>query len=285
MLEDLRDLLSLAQVRGHEVLAYAVFETQRAGQDVLHDLLSRAPHDLRVELWQRLSKVTSISDDDVVCLEVQLPDGARYFAPAVAWAATRTSQGHTVGCLTPTCSGRSGIHQVVLCDIAPSGPLDVFFIAERTGVRELFRHAIVRERADLPAFTTLAPHAYPELSFADGALRGCRDLSQPFVARRDEIMRHLAVLNDHGAAIFAARIHKDIEDGFRAHKIDISPETSQTMHGSGCLQERTRRYGGKELVFEWHTKIERNIDRIYVHPPLHLPDGPVIVGIIHAHLK
>ena len=283
-LEDLRELLALAGDRRLDVVAHdSLYETAFMGGLTVNELLGPdIPRDLRVELLRRLSKVRRFPDDEIEGFDVCLPAGNRFTAPTVYWAATRP---WTVGCLTPTISQRSGEISVDLCDnAAKKEPVSVFFVDALKGVADLFRHAIVRERANETEFQDLAPQAYPGLLFCENALRGCRDLSKNFKARRDELMLHLAVLNDHGASIFALGLRQDIENQFRAHGIHISPENSETLRDAKCLAERPREVLGESIIFNWHSKIEPHIDRIYFHPPVPASEGRMIVGIIHRHL-
>ena len=165
---------------------------------------------------------------------------------------------------------------------AESRPL--YFVCDESSHVEFFRAVVVEENADRQAFEALVASAYPGIDFADGALGGLNDLSVSFRARRADVMRHFAVLSDHGRAIFDLRRNQAIEDEFACRGITISLENTETRNDAACRNARTKSYRGGSLFFEWHAKIEPHIDRIHVHPGVPASDGRVIVGVLHKHL-
>jgi hypothetical protein len=285
-LDSLCERLDVARVRGEAVSCYAPYEAFRVGRKTLVDLLdpqSLLPRDLRVRLRIHVDRLETLDESSLQAFDVVF-DNAEYFAPAVAWAGWNARQGAAVGCLTPSCSLRRGrLHLSIL----GTTPLlaEVHFVSDEPSHVDFFRTAIVLERADESAFASLAPSAFPDIHFVDGVWRGLRDLSRPYHARRNELIRHLSVVNDHGAAIFALGRNALIQNGFREHGIEISPESHETIADTRCRQERERLFRGESLLFEWHLKIESHVDRIHLHPGTLKSGNRVIVGIIHSHLR
>lgn len=287
VLSGLCELLREADERGESVSCHdTVNETERFGDTNLATLLTTLPErDLRVELLRRVGKLASFGDGDLLAFEVVTPDGVVHLAPSVAWAHQEGQQGRTCGCLTPTSSQRRGAVAIAAATNGQSRTLDVFFIGDGALHVGFFRWAAIQEGADERRFAELAPFAYPDLYFLDGALRGLRALSRPFVDCRDLVMQSLAVLNDHGAGIFALGQQLKIVEGFRGHGVVISPENAETMRDAKCRKERERQLGAILLLLEWHIKLQKDRDRIHVHSPVMASHGRVIVGIVHEHLR
>jgi hypothetical protein len=287
VLSGLCELLREADERGESVSCHdTVNETPRFGNSSLATLLTTLPErDLRVELLRRIGKLTSFGDGDLVAFEVVTPDGVVHLAPSVAWAHQEGHRGRNCGCLTPSSSQRLGAIAIAAATNGESKTIDVFFIGDGASHVGFFRWTAVREGADERRFAELVPFAYPDLHFLEGALRGLRALSRPFVDCRDLVMQSLAVLNDHGAGIFTLGQQLKIVDGFRAHGVVISPENAETLRDAKCKKERERQLGAILLVLQWHIKLRKDRDRIHVHPPVMASRGRVVVGIIHEHLR
>lgn len=285
VLEGLRELLEQAEDRKHKVAAHDSLHVQeRIGSKTIENLIEGPiPRDLRVEMRRRLNKIHLFGDDEIECFEV-IVDDERALAPTIVWAAQQTKSGSTTGCITPACSCRKELCLVTLYPRDEELTQELFFVFDSLTHAGIFRHAIIVEHVNDKKFADLAPSAFPQLEFVDGAFGGCRELSRPFINRRNDIMKHLAVLNDFGVSIFALRQHKLIIEKFKSHGIEISLENTETMRDGKCRRARERMYHGEMLIFEWHTKISPHLDRIHVHPPTANSGGRVIIGIINKHL-
>jgi hypothetical protein len=286
-LDALVDRIQAALVRRESVVFYvALFQQELVGKDDLNRILYDADNprqlsrDVRLRLKLALDRIqTSFAEDELPELEAEVA-GQSHLAPAsvLAWAQVRA--GHAVACLTPSSSGRSGPTPVRV----GAATATVHFVSSEAHHVAFFRDAIVLERADEDGFARLAASAFPELCFVKDVWRGLRDLSRPFRDRRDDLIRHLGVLNDHGRKIFARKLVKQIESEFMGLKLTISQETKETLADATCRKARERFFAGEALIFDWHSKIELHLDRIHIHPGTAKSRQQVIVGIIHRHL-
>jgi len=291
---ELNDSLDLLAERIHEALArgegvgyyVALYQHALVGDDTLYTLVygpenpRQMARDVRLRLARAIDRIgSSFAEDELPALEVAIA-GQSYLAPSIVLAWAEVHQGHAVACLTPPSSGRSGPTAVeVIGETAK-----VHFVHDKASHVGFFRHAIVLEKADEDGFARLAASAFPNLSFVEGVWRGLRDLSRPFRDRRDELIRHLGILSDHGAHIFALKLTRQIESAFMGIKLTLSQENKETLADATCRKARERVFGRETLVFDWHTKIELHLDRIHIHPGTANSHQQVIIGIIHRHL-
>ncbi len=291
LVEGLEELIErFYEARDHDLPIFCydgLYETERINTKNLASLLHEDTDDLPVSLRRRLAlafdKLRTIPDEEIECLEVSLAD-KKFLAPGAAWGcAVSLKKGEAPCCLTPSFSERGGL---LLCHAHEqlNADSEVFFAGHHSELSEFFRHAIRFEKVPGTDFEKWAQLAFPKLCFVDGVFGGIRDLSRNFESIRDDLMQHLAVLNDYGMEIFSRKLNMSIENGFAERGIVISLENSQTRRDSVCRAAREKVFGGETLFFEWHTKIELHRDRIHVHPGTAASEGRVIVGIIHNHL-
>lgn len=239
--------------------------------------------DLRRRLSVLLDKLPKRGDAEVVSFGVNIAGTRHATAPSVDIARARCARREETACLTPATSGRRGRLAVSPTDAEAPAAMVAFVVDAQDHVN-FFREVITIERADEEGFATLAPSAWPGLAFVDGLWRGLRDFSRNYREIRDDLMKHLNALSDHGGRIFALGRARDIEGQFGSLGVTISPESTETMRDARCRNARTCAFEGESIVCEWHTKIELHQDRIHVHPPTARSDGRVIVGVLHRHL-
>lgn len=289
-LDAFADLLDVARVRLEAVGAHdGIFDAEIAPGVKLFEALydPSNPLDLDRELRQRLSvridRIEKWGDDAVVAIDVDIA-GKQMTAPGIDKARERCATGARTACLTPATSGRRGTLSVV--DVATTKPTaaQVCFVVDEWDHVRFFREVIVLEKADVEEFAALAPSAWPGLAFVDRLWKGFGDFSRSYREIRDDVMEHLSVLSDDGAAIFERKLHKEIEAQFMSRGVTISPENAETLADRRCREARERAFAGETLLFDWHTKIELHQDRIHVHPPTRTSDGRTVVGIFHKHL-
>lgn len=280
----LTERLEVATAREEAVEVYEdLWRMQVVGADTLASLLWDAdnprslPHDLRLALGRRLDKCATFDELALPSLDAII-DGVSHTSPAAVRAHTRVGQRAATACLTPATSGRRDEAQVVVDGV----PRAVRYVIDEPSHVAFFRGAVEVENADEDGFAALAPHAFPELDFADGLWSGLRDFSRPYRDRRDELVAMLGALSDHGRRIFSLP-QRDWIAHFAAVHIEISPESSSDMKAP-CLRHRQRELRGETLTFEWHMKLDRHVDRVHVHPGTTRADGRPIVGILTRHL-
>lgn len=282
------DRLQTTNSRREQIGFYVgIWDVALVGADTLSTLIyerenpRRLSRDVRTRLSRLFDQLAGNTFDEtgLPSLEVDI-QGARFVAPAVvvAWGATATRR--AIGCITPTCSGRVGALPVGVNGIVHP----IHFVTNEATHVAFFRDAVSVENADERGFAILARSAFPLLQFVEGVFGGLRDFSRPFRDRRGDLVFHLSVLNDAGARIFALAQNQRIEAEFRALQVIMSPETRETIADGRCRRARERVHGDETLVFDWHMKVEPQIDRIHVHPGTAASAGRVLVGIFHAHL-
>lgn len=279
MAEMLRDL---AERKEHVLAGDDLYEVARIEEASLYQILfvmrDVVPQRLRVELQKRLDKVASIPASEIEEIEVSV-NGELHVTAAVSYGAMQARAGNAVGILTPNFSGRKGrlevecAHETVGVHFIPDEPTRLVFV-----------RGVLVKVVDEDEFAGLSGSAFPRLHFVDDVFDGLRKLSKPLRDIAEDLVKHLSVLSDHGREIFDLKIHKAIEDRFRGHGVDISPENKETLADAKCLRARSRDVDGMTLVFEWHTKIEPHKDRVHVHSGATVTGGRVSIGVIHEHL-
>ena len=158
---------------------------------------------------------------------------------------------------------------------------------------DFFRSVIALENADEAKFENLARSAFPALEWADNIWRGLRDFSRPYIEVRDELVRCLGGLSDHGAGCFHEHRVGDPRHLAKVLSVHVGAETADengpTKQHQPSRRDRTRRHGGTDKEFYWHVKLRPNIDRIYfryepwsVRLPL-AEHGRIVVGLFKDH--
>jgi hypothetical protein len=232
----------------------------------------------RIPVWEIEREPTEL---DVVY------DGRRIFAPTLARAWEHRGRGEAVGCIVFSSSNRLGEVEVDVDGRTET----LHFISELNDRPVFFRKMIAIENVDHHRFSEIAPRAFPQLLWVDSVWNGLRSHSDCFFGvHRTTFVEHLAVLNDRGATIFHA-----CPGGNRAEKyldaagVDASPENGKARSYSPSIDERTRIWRGKKVVFWWHTKINWDKGRIhFIHEPRHdqsedPEEGRIVIGIFTDH--
>ena len=138
----------------------------------------------------------------------------------------------------------------------------------------------------------LAGSAFPALAWADNVWRGLRRFSRPYIAVRDELVRYLGGLSDHGAACFAefAADPNTLADVLSARiGASTSDENGDTKRHPPSRRDRTRRHRGINKVFWWHVKLQPHVDRIHFRweppsaPRAEPREGLIVVGLFKHH--
>ena len=240
------------------------------------------------------------SDDDVAAVEVLDTEGVRrrWSFRAASTTDTRTLNAAVVD--------RPDDDSGALAGPAPRfsylcaerlGPRDVLgacadFVTEESEHVGFFRSVILWENADEAMFERLAQSAFPALEWADGVWRGLGHFSRPYIEVRDELVRCLGGLGDHGAACF----HEHNVDPRRLSGVlsarvgsETSDENGNTKSHKPSERDRTRRHPGINKVFWWHVKLRPHVDRIhflYESPSVSAPlpeHGRIVIGLFKDH--
>ena len=174
-----------------------------------------------------------------------------------------------------------------------SSTTEIFFVTEECEHVDFFRSVITLENADEAMFGCLARSAFPALEWADNVWHGLGDFSRPYIDVRDELVRYLGGLSDHGAACF----HKHRAGDPRYLPLVLSAqigtktsdENGHTKKHRPSKRDRIRRHRGTNKVFWWHVKLRPHVDRIYFlyEPPSMSPllpeHGRIVVGLFKNH--
>ena len=168
---------------------------------------------------------------------------------------------------------------------------EIAFVTEESHHVDFFRSVIRLENADEVSFERLARSAFPALDWAEDVWRGLGDFSRPYIAVRDELVRYLGGLSDHGAMCFHEHGASDPQNlpQILSARVgtQISDENGSTKSYLPSKRDRTRRHCGTDKVFWWHVKLRPDLDRIhflYEPPSVGSPEvGRIVVGLFKYH--
>lgn len=122
---------------------------------------------------------------------------------------------------------------------------------------------------------------FPQTVFHPNAWSGVATLGGPPAEQTARLVHHLSVLNDIGPTIWSEQANNwDRIAHFGSQGVEASPENSSVHKNKAAMSARTFKFGSRERVCEWHTKLQPNRDRIYFE----IADGKVWVGSIIMHL-
>ena len=245
--------------------------------------------DLAERLRRALDQVLVFDDSRLVEYDAEF-EGSVRFAPGVAWAHACCSERHQVAVLPLPLSGvpRGRVPVTVA-----GATIEIVFVTEESQHVHFFRSVIALENADEAMFERLARSAFPALEWADDVWHGLRRFSRPYIDVRDELVRYLGGLDDHGATCFHEHRAGDPRQLSRVLSAKVGTETSDengaTKRDPPSERDRTRRHRGTNKVFWWHVKLQPHVDRIHFlyEPPSmtsRLPEhGRIVVGLFKDH--
>jgi hypothetical protein len=164
-----------------------------------------------------------------------------------------------------------------------------------TNINKLWmvRRYYLNQVSNIDEFLKYVEICFPNLYFHPTVRSSLRTLTHPFMDYKDEIIRHLAAINDYFMQIFTeyeGQGYRAIKDQFRLKTgIDCAPETDRDV-------ARRREYyfdtveGRKEKVrCELHTKFStfgKNKDRLYFHQGKeNIQNGKILIAHIGDHLQ
>ena len=113
--------------------------------------------------------------------------------------------------------------------------LTIFFVADESEHIAFFRSVVALENAGEAEFQRLARSAFPALDWADNIWRGLRHFDRPYIEVRDELVRCLGGLSDHGAnKVFWWHV-KQRPDVDRVHFLYEPSQAGSTELGKGRI--------------------------------------------------
>lgn len=269
--------------------------TEQSGVNVSFEIqqelaawLGRAPRYADEKVWPQGF------DDALIAIDGNPPTENQ----DVAWAHYSVRSGKAVGCFGLK---RSGVFDTV----TSAGNVKVYWLRDESDQREFWRCAIELEGDNERTLERLAPHAFPDLHFAENLWRGLRDFDGGYNRVRKGLRKCLEVLDDNGAWIFTdttsalrqdeivvdeqlatARRPPDqlVERRFAAFGLEMAPEKPNVRADDTSRRAREVNLGRETLYCEWHVKLEPHINRVYIHPPIAESKNRVVIGILASHL-
>ena len=245
--------------------------------------------DLVVRLSLALDRVNEFDDIGLLDYDAEF-EGSIQFAPGVAWAHACCSERRHVAVL-PLPLG--GVPRGQVPVTVAGATVEIVFVNDESQHVHFFRSVIALENADEAMFERLARSAFPALEWADDVWHGLRRFSRPYIDVRDELVRYLGGLNDHGAVCFHEHRAGDPRQLPLVLSAQVGTETSDengaTKRHRPSERDRTRSHRGANKVFWWHVKLRPHVDRIYfLHEPSsmcsRLPEhGRIVVGLFKDH--
>lgn len=288
-LETMLDLLDDAFAEGHPVCySDELFNTFVWRDKTFYDLYSddspiAIPRDVQERIgtiFNGLAKWQDLPQNWPPSFDVKVGGQGICTAPSVAWAHEQTLSDNecAVACI------------VLYIEI--SGMLDtevstrsipLWFVKDRENYCLFFRWLITETTTAPSGMESFALSAFPKLDFISGAFGGIKDMSKPYQTVVRSITHHLGVLSDHGQRVFSGP-RSSVASEFGGLHVDISDENGNTKGNSVARTERTKTVNGSNVVFWWHTKLERHQNRIHIYPDNVPTGGRILIGIFCLHL-
>ena len=245
--------------------------------------------DLAERFRMALDRANEFDDSRLVEYDAEIGGCAR-LAPGVAWAHVCCSQRHHMAVLPlPLCGVPRGRVPVSVA----GATIEIVFVTEESQHVDFFRSVIALENADDAMFEGLARSAFPALEWADNVWHGLGHFRHPYIEIRDDLIRYLGGLSDHGATCFHENLAGDPSQLSTFLSAQVGSETSdengRTKRDPRARRDRTRHHRGTDKVFWWHVKLRPHVDRIYFlyEPPSEispLPEhGRIVVGVFKDH--
>ena len=295
-IQQLLERLDTARERNEGVARHpAYYETPLGDGVQLYSVLFepscpvQLDRDLAERLRFALDRANDFDDSGLVGCDAEF-DGSVRFAPGAVWAHACCAQRRHVAVL-PLPLGAVPRGRVPVS--VAGATIEVYFVTNEFQHVEFFRSVIALERADEAMFERLSRSAFPALEWADDVWQGLGHFSRPYIDVRDELIRYLGGLSDHGAACFHAHRASDPRHLPIVLSAQVgcktSDENGRTKRHRPSKQDRTRRHRGTNKVFWWHVKLRPNVDRIYfLYEPAAASStltepGRIVVGLFKSH--
>lgn len=216
-----------------------------------------------------------------VDVDVQIAGGSIETTGSVAWAHAQSDQGLLGAACICAPHGRStGLVSVRV------GHVDrpVWFVGAAKDVEHYFRYLLERFADSPDDFDVLASFAFRNLLFVDDCFSGIKKMSKRCRELAPVLVAHLSAFSDEGQRIFSG-LWRDAPTEFGAFGVDISDENGKTKADAKAAKQRMRIFKNSPHYFWWHSKLERDRDRIHIYPDYASSGGKIIVGIFCQHLK
>ncbi len=237
------------------------------------DIIER---DERIRLLGFLGKaspwddVADVAVDDDVAI-----DGEPYKSFGISFAVSILASQRAACVLTLDHTGHRDWREV---QVGSDAPQTVYFLVDVADCHVPHRAVFGIEDVPEDRFFDVASQAFPNLRFASG-LRFNRFVGGYSV--RDDVVRHLGVLNDDFMGAY--RDENGNSEAVSARiGIDVSIEGS-TRQSEKNMSKRDIVFDEKTLRCEWHSKLRPEINRIHFFPGYQ--GESVVIGLFVDHLR
>lgn len=233
-------------------------------------------------IFGRLPKWDDAEDGLPPEFEVIIGDGPAIWAPSIAWAHHQALQNgdRRSACFVMQNRLPHGSQDV----ITQGQSLPIYFISSKSDYINFFRWIIEKTTSTPNDIENFAKSAFPEIAIIPGATNGIKTMSKPYGELIKSIVHHLSVFSDEGKEAFGTGSWQNAPALFGSKGVDISDENGNTKSNKQAEKERTKVIDGRSLIFWWHSKLERDRDRIHVYPDDIQNGGKLIIGIFCRHL-
>lgn len=290
-LESMLDQLDIALDQGHltcysdELFNTIVYQDKRFYDLYAPDsplLISRDIQERIASIFNGLSKWQELPSAWPPSFEIQVDGAPKEVAASVAWAHEQSFQNppHHIACVFFPSGRQSGFFDVIV----NAKKNRLWFVVECQSYYDFFRWLIVETTKNPAEMERFAQSAFPDVDFVDGVFNGIKDMSKPYRELVEPLVHHLGAMSDHGKRIFLGPRVK-VAAEFGALGVDVSDENGKTKGSGEARKERTIKIDGTEIVFWWHSKLERHVDRIHFNPDRITKGGRLLVGKFCLHLK
>lgn len=288
--ETMLDQLDSAQEQGHAVCySEDLFHTKVLGNNCFYDLYMddsplQIPFEVRERvstIFSRLAKWQDLSQDWPASFDVEINGSHKEEAPSIAWAHKQTSNNtaKAIACIILDGGRQPGILNVTV----ENTETPLWFVDDEHHYAGFFRWLITNTTHNSGQMRDLALSAFPSVDFVPNAFNGISKMSKPYNELVECLVTHLGILSDHGQHIFSGPRNRVIPE-FGALGLSVSNENGRTKANIVARKERTITIDGSDIIFWWHSKLERDRDRIHFYPDRIKDGGRVLVGIFCRHL-
>jgi hypothetical protein len=272
----------IQDLRSHSIGKFSLIWEEQIGLHPLYKWLFEATLGIDREVATALQFALDRTPDwdstlDTAGLQTSVSiAGKTQLAFSASAAERETHGGHATGCLSA-----HPLRRGPLSVAAGDRSTLVHFLYVPADNVAFFRDVPEVEGMDEEAYFENASLAFPQLHFVRDKTQ-FRHFEERYETIRSKVTAHLAVLNDFAAEILGSDEPADSKQKrFGALGIDASGESPQTKANAEAMKQRKVEVAGSVVVCDWHTKIQRNIDRIYFNATSR---DKVVVGIFRDHL-
>ena len=256
-------------------LMYQVGQLDRVLQQALQTTLRTCVN------WDVNDQDEALAGDSKIRL-----DGVEIDSPSVAWVHAKHFLGEALACLCVQNAVIHGVHNIE--KDAQACEIYCFTSVDDKLCRDFYRSIPRIEGLDGEAYLRLAPWMFPNLYFKHGIESEFRRFAGGYISVREDLTKHLSVLNDDFRSVLDANGGDGDQTAKRlgaSRGIDMSPESSNTKRDSAAWRHRKISIEGKDIYCDWHTKLSPTKNRIHFYPGrADIAGGRIIIGIFHEHL-